>query len=71
MLTIIQVGDAIRRMRADEERAAAFRKAVAEGEAQLDRGEGTEYSRGRMNKLADSAHKNLRGCKPVDPDTIP
>ncbi len=71
MLTIIQVGDAIRRMRADEGRAAAFRKAVAEGEAQLDRGEGTEYSRDRMNKLADSARKNLRSGKPIDPDTIP
>ncbi len=71
MLTIIQVGDAIRRMRTDEERAAAFRKAVAEGEAELDRGEGTEYSRDRMNKLADSAQKNLRSGKPIDPDTIP
>ncbi len=71
MLAIIQVSDAVRRMRPDEERAAAFRKAVAEGEAQLDRGEGTEYSRGRMNKLADSAHKSLRSGKPVDPDTIP
>ncbi len=65
------IRDAIRRMQADEERVAAFRKAVAEGEAQLDRGEGTEYSRDRMNKLADSAHKNLRSGKPIDPDTIP
>jgi antitoxin ParD1/3/4 len=33
------IRDAIRRMQADEERAAAFRRAVAEGEAELDRGE--------------------------------
>jgi antitoxin ParD1/3/4 len=65
------IRDAIRRMQADEERVAAFRKAVAEGEAQLDRGEGTEYSRDRMNKLADFAHENLRRGKPIDPDVIP
>jgi antitoxin ParD1/3/4 len=35
------IRDAIRRMQADEERAAAFRRAVGEGEAQLNRGEGT------------------------------
>jgi putative addiction module CopG family antidote len=33
------IRDAIRRMQADEERADAFRRAVAEGEAELDRGE--------------------------------
>jgi len=38
------IRDAIRRMQADEERAAAFRRAVAEGEAELDRGEGTDYT---------------------------
>jgi antitoxin ParD1/3/4 len=65
------IRDAIRRMQAEEHRIAAFRRAVAEGEAQLDRGEGTEYSRGRMNKLADTARKNLGRGKPIDPDVIP
>ena len=65
------IRDAIRRMQAEEQRVAAFRKAVAEGEAQLDRGEGTEYSRELMNKLADNARKNIGSGKPIDPDVIP
>jgi len=65
------IRDAIRRMQADEERAAAFRRAVAEGQAQLDRGEGTAYSRERMNELADNARKNLGSGKPLDPDVTP
>ena len=65
------IRDAIRRMQAEDERVAAFRKAVAEGEAQLDRGEGIEYSRERLNKLADTARKNLRSGEPIDPDVIP
>jgi antitoxin ParD1/3/4 len=65
------IRDAIRRMQAEEERVAAFRRAVAEGEAQLDRGEGSEYSRELMNKLADTARKNLGGGKPIDPDVVP
>jgi antitoxin ParD1/3/4 len=65
------IRDAIRRMQAEEERVAAFRKAVAEGEAQLDRGEGTAYSRELMNKLADTARKNIGSGKPIDPDVAP
>ncbi len=39
------IRDVVRRMRADEERSAAFRRAVAdEGEAQLNRGEGRYYT---------------------------
>ena len=65
------IRDAIRRMQAEDERVTAFRKAVAEGEAQLDRGEGIEYSRERMNQLADTARKNLGSGKPIDPDVTP
>jgi antitoxin ParD1/3/4 len=65
------IRDAIRRMQSEDERVAAFRQAVAEGEAQLDRGEGTEYSRELMNKLADTARKNLGSGKPIDPDVVP
>jgi antitoxin ParD1/3/4 len=65
------IRDAVRRMQAEEVRVAAFRKAVAEGEAQLDRGEGTEYSRELMNKLADTARKNIGSGKPIDPDVTP
>jgi antitoxin ParD1/3/4 len=65
------IRDAIRRMQAEEQRIAAFQKAVAEGDAQLDRGEGTEYSRELMNKLAGNARKKIGGGKPIDPDVIP
>lgn len=65
------IRDAIRRMQADEERASAFRRAVAEGEAQLDRGEGRDYSVRRLDELAESARKNLRSGKPLDPDVLP
>jgi antitoxin ParD1/3/4 len=65
------IRDAIRRMRADEERATAFRRAVAEGEAQLDRGEGRDYSAKRLDELAETARKNLRSGKPIDPDVLP
>jgi len=58
-------------VKADEQRVAAFRKAVAEGEAQLDRGEGTEYSRELMNNLADIAVKNIGSGKPTGPYVTP
>ena len=65
------IRDAIRRMQADEERAAAFRRAVAEGEAGLDRGEGTEYTAKRLDEITDTARRNLRSDKPIDPDVLP
>jgi antitoxin ParD1/3/4 len=65
------IRDAIRRMQADEERATAFRRAVAEGEVQLDRGEGRAYSAKRLDELAETARKNLRKGKPIDPDVLP
>jgi antitoxin ParD1/3/4 len=64
------IRDAIRRMQADEERANAFRRAVAEGEVQLDRGEGRDYSGKRLDELAETARKNLRSGKPIDPDVL-
>ncbi len=65
------IRDAIRRMQAEEERIAALRKAVAQGDEQLDRGEGTEYTREHVTKIADRARKNLHNGKPVDPDVLP
>jgi antitoxin ParD1/3/4 len=65
------IRDAIRRLQADEERATAFRRAVAEGEVQLDRGDGRDYSAKRLDELAETARKNLRSGKPTDPDVLP
>jgi antitoxin ParD1/3/4 len=65
------IRDAIRRMQAEEERVAAFRAAVAKGEAQLDRVEGREYTRELMEEIARNALKNLHDKKPIDPDVLP
>jgi antitoxin ParD1/3/4 len=65
------IRDAIRRMQAEEEKIVALRKAVAQGEEQLDRGEGAEYTRERIAKIADNARKNIRSGKPMDPDALP
>jgi len=65
------IRDAIRRMQVDEERAAAFRRAVAEGEAQLDRGQGRDYTAKRLDELAETARRKLRNGEPIDPDVLP
>jgi antitoxin ParD1/3/4 len=65
------IRDAIRRMQADEERAVAFRHAVAEGETQLDRGEGRDYSAKRLDELAETARRKLRSGEPIDRDVLP
>lgn len=65
------IRDAIRRMQAEEERVAAFRRAIAEGKAQPDRGEGTAHTRELMNKLADTARKDIGNGKPLDLDVTP
>ena len=39
------------RMQADEERVAAFRGASAQGDAQLDRGEGIPYTPALMDSI--------------------
>ena len=65
------IRDAIRRMQAEEARAAAFRVAIAKGEAQLDRGEGSEYTPELIDKIAQTARQNLHSGKPMDPDALP
>ena len=65
------IRDAIRRLQSDEERLAAFRAAVAQGAAQLDRGEGRDYTPQMMTQIAERARKNLLSDRPMDPDVIP
>ena len=65
------IRDAIRRMQADEERATAFRRAVAEGEAQLERGQGRDFTAKRLDELAETARRKLRSGAPIDPDVLP
>jgi antitoxin ParD1/3/4 len=63
------IRDAIRRMQAEEERVAAFRAAVAKGDAQLERGEGVEYTAELMEKITQAALQNMHSRKPTDPPT--
>ena len=65
------IRDAIRRMQAEEERIAAFRAAVAKGDAELDLGKGVAYTAELMESITQTALKDMRGDKPIDPDVLP
>jgi antitoxin ParD1/3/4 len=63
------IRDAIRRMQAEDERIAAFRRAVAEGEAELDRGEGIAYNQETLEAITREALDD--SAEPIDPDVCP
>jgi len=50
---------------------SAFQAAVAKGDAELDRGEGVEYSAELMNTMTQTALQDMHSDKPIDPDVIP
>jgi antitoxin ParD1/3/4 len=63
------IRDAIRRMQAEDERIAAFRRAVAEGEAELDRGEGVAYNQETLEAITREALDD--SGEPIDSDVCP
>ena len=65
------IRDAIRRMQADEERRAAFRAAVAAGDAELERGEGIAYNKKVLEDITREAIQDMKSGKPIDPDVCP
>jgi antitoxin ParD1/3/4 len=65
------VRDAIRRMREEDEKLAALRAAVAVGDDQLERGEGTAYTPELLAKISEKAMANARKGKKVSPDVTP
>jgi antitoxin ParD1/3/4 len=65
------IRDAIRRMQAEEDRIAAFRAAVAKGDAELDRGEGVAYTPELMQSITQTALTGMHSDKPIDPDVLP
>ena len=65
------IRDAIRRMQAEEKRRATFRTAVAAGDAELDRGEGSEYSQDALEAITQEAIRETNSGKPIDPDVLP
>jgi antitoxin ParD1/3/4 len=54
------IRDAIRRMQASELHIAAFQAAVAQGDAQLDRGEGVAYDSDLMESMTQIALPDSR-----------
>lgn len=65
------IRDAIRRMQAEESRAAAWQAAIAKGDAQLDRGEGAPYTLEHMERITQSAIATMHNGQPIDPDILP
>ena len=65
------IRDAIRRMQADEERRAAFRAAVAAGDAELERGEGIAYGKKVLEDITREAIQDMKSGKPIDPNVCP
>jgi antitoxin ParD1/3/4 len=65
------IRDAIRRMRNEDEKAAALRAAIRTGDEQLDRGEGVPYTPDLLNRMTQAASENARQGKPANPDVLP
>jgi antitoxin ParD1/3/4 len=65
------IRDAIRRMQAEEERIAAFRAAVAKGDAQIERREGIAYTAELMDGLTQTAINEMHSGKPMEADVLP
>jgi len=58
-------------IKTDDARIAAFRAAVAKGDAQLEAGKGVEYTPELMEKITQAARQNMHSDKPTDPDVLP
>jgi len=62
------IRDAIRRMQAEESRIAAWRLAIQEGDAQLERGEGIAFTAESLNDITQSA---MHSSQPMSRDVLP
>lgn len=65
------IGDAIRRMQAEEARFAAWQAAIKLGDDQLDRGEGQEYTADALNDITRAAIGAMHSRTAMDPDALP
>ena len=63
------IRDAIRRMQAEEDRVLAWKAAIAQGDAELDRGEGIPYTPAMLADITRRATES--GQPPIDPDVLP
>ena len=64
------IRDAIRRMQAAEDRVLAWKAAIAQGDAELDRGEGIPYTAAALAEITRRA-ADESGLPPADPDVSP
>ncbi len=62
------VRDAIRRMWEEEQKLEKLRAAVLLGDEQLRKGEGVGYTPQLLDAITNTAIKNAREGKPVNPD---
>lgn len=65
------IRDAIRRMQAEESRITAWRLAIQEGDAQLERGEGITFTADALNDITQSAISAMHSSQPMSRDVLP
>ena len=65
------IRDAIRRMQAEETRAAAWHAAIKLGDEQLNRKEASEYNSAALAEITETAVRAVRSNKRMDPDVLP
>jgi antitoxin ParD1/3/4 len=65
------IRDAIRRMQAEEIRISAWRTAIEQGDAQLARGEGVDYTADALNDITQRAISAINSDQPINPDVLP
>lgn len=65
------ISDAIRRMRDEDRRIAAFRAAVAVGQADIDSGKSRAFTPEVGQEIIEAALKGMDKGQPVDPDALP
>ncbi|MFA6015126.1 MAG: type II toxin-antitoxin system ParD family antitoxin [Gallionellaceae bacterium] len=64
------IRDAIRRMQAEESRINAWRLAIQEGDAQLERGEGVAYTTELFNDITQSALVAMHTKQPISSESV-
>lgn len=65
------IRDAIRRMQEAEEQLAAWKAAIAKGEAQLDKGEGIPFTPELMRTITQLAISSMGSTESINPDVTP
>lgn len=65
------IRDAIRRMQTEDARIAAWQAAVNEGDIQLARGEGIDYTTETLNDITQSAINTMHSVQTMNPDVLP